>query len=258
MSERALKHLFIWGSLFFLAVMIALTVDSLVAISQRTPQVSEEVRAGKLVFQNKNCMDCHTILGNGAYYAADLTKVINRRGEPFVRSLLKDPPAVTAGLWPGDYKRRMPDLNLSDREIDQLIAFLNWTGEIDTNQWPPQPPGRAAVEVEEEPTQEAEPLVALGKRVFQRENCGACHALQAAGLNFTAAVGPDLTHEARRGRSAEWLRRQLTEPTSIPDEEVAEGFAGRQSIMPSFKQLSEEELQALIEFLQSLDEKEGE
>lgn len=253
MSERALKHLFIWGSLFFLAVMIGLTVDSLVAISQRTPVVSEEVRAGKLVFQNKNCMDCHTILGNGAYYGADLTKVIDRRGEAFVRSLLKNPPAVTAGLWPGDYRRRMPDLNLTDQEIEQLIAFLTWTGKVDTNQWPPQPLRRAAVEVEEEPTREAEPRVALGKQVFQRENCGSCHALQAAGLNYTAAVGPDLTHEAQRGRSAEWLMRQLTEPTAIPDQEVAEGFAGKQSIMPSFKHLSEEELQALVEFLQSLE-----
>ncbi len=252
MSQRALKHLFIWGSLFFLAVMIGLTVDSLVAISQRTPQLSEEVRAGKLVFQNKNCMDCHTILGNGAYYAADLTKVIDRRGEAFVRSLLKNPPAVTASLWPGDYKRRMPDLNLADQEIDQLIAFLNWTGQVDTNQWPPQAGEGAAIEVEEEPTQK-EPGVTWGKQVFQRENCGSCHRLQAAGLNFTAAVGPDLSHEARRGRSAEWLRRQLTEPTSIPDEEVAEGFAGRQSIMPSFKHLSEEELQALVEFLRSLE-----
>ncbi len=29
---------------------------------------------GKLVIQSRNCMDCHTLLGNGAYYAPDLTK----------------------------------------------------------------------------------------------------------------------------------------------------------------------------------------
>jgi len=245
MSERALKRLFIWGSLFFVAVMIALTVDSMIAISKRTPPVSEEIRAGKLVFQNRNCMDCHTILGNGAYYAADLTKVIDQRGEAFVRSLLKNPDQVTAGLWPGDYKRRMPDLNLTDQEIEQLIAFLKWTGEVDTNNWPPQPLRRAAVGVKEEP-------ITLAKQVFQQQNCGSCHTLQAAGLNFTSAVGPDLTHEGQRNRSAEWLMRQLTDPTSIPDAEVVAGFAGKQSIMPSYKHLSQEELQALIEFLQSL------
>jgi nitric oxide reductase subunit C len=29
---------------------------------------------GKLASQTKNCMNCHTLLGNGAYYAPDLTK----------------------------------------------------------------------------------------------------------------------------------------------------------------------------------------
>lgn len=252
MSERALKSLFIWGSIFFVAVMIGLTVDSMIAISKRTPPVSEEVRVGKLVFQNRNCMDCHTILGNGAYYAADLTKVIDQRGEAFVRSLLKDPPAVTAGLWPGDYRRRMPDLKLTDQEIEQLIAFLKWVGQVNTNNWPPQPLRRAAKAKEELPPLKEEAQLALGKQVFQQQGCGSCHTLQAAGLNFTAIVGPDLTHEGRRNRSAEWLMRQLTDPTSIPDAEVVKGFAGKQAIMPSLRHLRQEELQALIEFLQSL------
>jgi nitric oxide reductase subunit C len=32
------------------------------------------VALGKKTTQKKNCMNCHTFLGNGAYYAADLTK----------------------------------------------------------------------------------------------------------------------------------------------------------------------------------------
>src|SRR3990172_364701 len=32
------------------------------------------VTKGKLTTQAKNCMNCHTMLGNGAYYAPDLTK----------------------------------------------------------------------------------------------------------------------------------------------------------------------------------------
>src|SRR4030065_361072 len=32
------------------------------------------VSHGKLTPQAKNCMNCHTLLGNGAYYAPDLTK----------------------------------------------------------------------------------------------------------------------------------------------------------------------------------------
>ena len=32
------------------------------------------VSHGKMTVQAKNCMNCHTLLGNGAYYAPDLTK----------------------------------------------------------------------------------------------------------------------------------------------------------------------------------------
>ncbi|WP_306304506.1 c-type cytochrome [Methylogaea oryzae] len=34
----------------------------------------QQVSLGKKTVQGKNCINCHTILGNGAYYAPDLTK----------------------------------------------------------------------------------------------------------------------------------------------------------------------------------------
>ncbi len=37
-------------------------------------QARELVDLGKLTVQARNCMNCHTILGNGAYFAPDLTK----------------------------------------------------------------------------------------------------------------------------------------------------------------------------------------
>ncbi|MEZ0338296.1 MAG: cytochrome c, partial [Aquificaceae bacterium] len=37
-------------------------------------EAQELITKGKLVIQSRNCMDCHTLLGNGAYYAPDLTK----------------------------------------------------------------------------------------------------------------------------------------------------------------------------------------
>ena len=32
-------------------------------------------------------MGCHTIMGEGAYYAPELTNVIERRGEEYVRAI---------------------------------------------------------------------------------------------------------------------------------------------------------------------------
>ncbi len=37
-------------------------------------EAEELLHLGKLTSQAKNCMNCHTLLGNGAYYAPDLTK----------------------------------------------------------------------------------------------------------------------------------------------------------------------------------------
>jgi mono/diheme cytochrome c family protein len=113
-----------------------------------------------------------------------------------------------------------------------------------------QPPSNPAPEPQIAlPTEQVE----QAKSILLRLGCGSCHTLRAAGLNLVGQVGPDLTYEGRRGRSAEWLRRQLLDPTSIPDEEVAPGFEGMQPLMPSYgRLLTEEELGVLIAFLQAL------
>ena len=36
-------------------------------------EAADLLHLGKLTSQAKNCMNCHTLLGNGAYYAPDLT-----------------------------------------------------------------------------------------------------------------------------------------------------------------------------------------
>jgi mono/diheme cytochrome c family protein len=98
-----------------------------------------------------------------------------------------------------------------------------------------------------------EPDFELAKSVILGESCGSCHTLQAAGLNLTGDIGPDLSATGTRNRSSDWLILQLTDPTSIPDAEVAEGFEGMQTVMPSYNRLSEQELASVAAFLQSLD-----
>jgi mono/diheme cytochrome c family protein len=92
----------------------------------------------------------------------------------------------------------------------------------------------------------------LAKQLLQTQGCSACHTLRAAGLELAGNVGPDLTAEGSRGRTDIWLRQQITSPTSIPDAQVTPSFAGKQMLMPSFSRFSEQELAALIGFLQSL------
>ena len=98
------------------------------------------VSLGKLTVQGKNCMNCHTIFGNGAYYAPDLTKAWLDPGwgneaarEMLMMNFLLDPVANARTYGTG---RRMPDLGITEEEARGVIAFLKWTSAVDTNGFP--------------------------------------------------------------------------------------------------------------------------
>lgn len=97
------------------------------------------VSKGKLTTQAKNCMNCHTLLGNGAYYAPDLTKswLDPMWGSPSVREQLM----VDFLMNPQDKLhnitgRRMPNLGITEEEARATVAFLKWMSSIDTNGFP--------------------------------------------------------------------------------------------------------------------------
>lgn len=106
-----------------------------------TPAEAEElVTLGKLTTQAKNCMNCHTLLGNGAYYAPDLTKAwldpgwINEAArEDLMMAFLQHPEENSRTYGTG---RRMPNLNITEEEARGTIAFLKWMSSIDTNGFP--------------------------------------------------------------------------------------------------------------------------
>jgi len=94
---------------------------------------------GKLTMHAKNCMDCHTILGNGAYFAPDLTKAWldpfwGSRGvrEELMVEFIKDP---TDKLH-NSLGRRMPNLGVTDTEARAVVAYLKWMSTINTNGFP--------------------------------------------------------------------------------------------------------------------------
>ena len=98
------------------------------------------VDKGKLTVQARNCMNCHTLLGNGAYYAPDLTKAWLDPGwgnedarELLMTMFLEDPVANARTFGTG---RRMPDQDLTDEEVRGVIAYLKWMSAIDTNGFP--------------------------------------------------------------------------------------------------------------------------
>src|SRR5512147_649602 len=91
MSNKAARNLFIFGSLFFFVIFLGLTVDTMNQIDGRAPEVTKEVDAGKMVWQKYDCIGCHTILGNGSYFAPDLTKTTVNKPKGYLKQFLMDP-----------------------------------------------------------------------------------------------------------------------------------------------------------------------
>lgn len=97
------------------------------------------VSKGKLTTQAKNCMNCHTLLGNGAYYAPDLTKSWldpawgskETREQTMVDFLMNPQDRLHNALG-----RKMPNLGITEEEARATVAFLKWMSAIDTNGFP--------------------------------------------------------------------------------------------------------------------------
>ena len=97
------------------------------------------VSHGKLTTQAKNCMNCHTLLGNGAYYAPDLTKAwldptwgSKETREQGMEDFLMNPQLAAHN----SLGRKMPNLKITEAEARATVAFLKWMASIDTNGFP--------------------------------------------------------------------------------------------------------------------------
>src|SRR5690606_28502779 len=74
--------------------------------------------------------------GEGAYYAPDLTKITQLRGAPYLKAFMKEPERFYDEQR---HRRLMPNPDLEEGEIDDLIAFLDWVSNVDNQGWPPRP-----------------------------------------------------------------------------------------------------------------------
>ena len=109
-------------------------------------EATELLHKGKLASQSKNCMNCHTLLGNGAYYAPDLTKAWldpaweatgpmqamtgKSTKEEAIAEFLQNPSQYPT------HARMMPNLGITAEEAKGLVAFLKHMASIDTNGFP--------------------------------------------------------------------------------------------------------------------------
>ena len=132
-TKQTARNMFYGGSVFFALLFAVIVFDTEKRIPERSnaQAITPAVVAGKKIWETRNCIGCHTLLGEGAYFAPELGNVIQRRGPEFVKAWMKVQPTGAPG------RRQMPQFNLTEQQLDDLVAFLTWTGKINTEKWPP-------------------------------------------------------------------------------------------------------------------------
>ena len=95
LTKSAAKAFFLGGTALCAAAFLLLTLDTLAELPRRSHQenMTADVVRGHVIWNKNNCMGCHTLLGEGAYYAPELTRAIERRGAPWIDTFLQNPAA---------------------------------------------------------------------------------------------------------------------------------------------------------------------
>ena len=135
-TKAMARNIFYGGSVFFILLFLALSFDTTRALPERDNRtnLTEKVALGKAVWEENNCVGCHSLLGEGAYFAPELGNVYQRFGESkaAIKAFIAGRPAE--GI-PG--RRSMPQFNLSEEELDAVAEFLEYSSKINTANWPP-------------------------------------------------------------------------------------------------------------------------
>lgn len=227
LSKSDSLRIFAVSTITAVVIFLFLSYDTLKQIPEQTNEknLTESVIRGKNIWESNNCMGCHTLFGEGAYYAPELTKVYIRRSEEFIKMFLKDPNA----MYPG--KRKMVKYDFSDGEIDDLISFFKWCGEVDLNGFPVEPPLKKYIT----PSVTSNAASVLKRPDIFDKLCLTCHTLGGKGTRIEPAPVLDNIGNVR---DRDFLKRWISDPSSIK----------KNSLMPKFP-LSESTVSELVDFL---------
>ncbi|TDL78261.1 cytochrome c [Palleronia sediminis] len=146
LTKARARNIFYGGSIFFVLIFVALTVQShnyIVTKSTAGMPLSDAVLHGKHVWERNSCINCHTLHGEGAYFAPELGNVMTRWG-------VQDDPEAAFEIMDGwieaqpsgiEGRRQMPHFDLTEEDKRGLAEFLRWADQTDTQNWPPNDAG---------------------------------------------------------------------------------------------------------------------
>lgn len=134
------RNIYYGGGCFFFLLLVGLTVDTMRILPERDHRenITESVAHGKKLWEDNNCIGCHSLMGEGAYYAPELVNVFDRRGggnEQAFKGFMQAWMAMQPLQAPD--RRKMPQFNLSNDDVDNISDFLIWMSRVDNHDWPP-------------------------------------------------------------------------------------------------------------------------
>jgi len=277
MNKRQTRLFAIASTAIATLLFLVLTVDSHRQFPTLTnsENITEEVIRGQQVWHNYNCINCHTILGEGAYYAPDLTKITQLRGTPYLTAFMKDPSQFYDEQ---KHRRLMPNLGMSDQEISDVIVFMDWVSKVDNQGWPPRPilvtgaalPGSDAGAAQQQADAGARPVaadnspIALGEALFRNAipTCQACHSMtpgvnlagpSLAGLGaFFEQVKASGEYTGKATTEEEFIRESIVEPSAWLHPGAMYSAGGTSFMPPTYgDDLTEEQIDQLVAYLMS-------
>ena len=146
LTKSRARNIFYGGSIFFVVVFVVLATHShryVVNTSTASMPLSETVIQGKHVWEQHSCINCHTLHGEGAYFAPEVGNVMSRWGVlddseaafDILDGWMQAQPSGITG------RRQMPHFDLTEEETRALSEFLRWADHTDRLGWPPNDAG---------------------------------------------------------------------------------------------------------------------
>lgn len=287
MNKRQARLFAIGSTALAVLVFLGLTIDSHRQFDKLTnaQNITAQVSHGKDVWHKYNCINCHTLFGEGAYYAPDLTKIAQHRGREYLTAYMRDPSKF---YDESRHRRLMPKQDLAEKEISDLIDFLIWVSKVDNQGWPPRPimvVGAAIPSADFSPKQQkshglqgaavppgARPVtpglnpIALGESLFRSVTpaCVACHSV-ADGVHMAGpSLGGIATRAKERVASAEYkgtakdaaayIRDSIENPSAYVVPGAMYSANGQSFMPPTYgADLKPEQLEQLVAYLMSLE-----
>ncbi|MDP9053736.1 MAG: cytochrome b N-terminal domain-containing protein [Acidobacteriota bacterium] len=208
-----------WGGLTLAAKLGTPPQSAAEAIDFSGPtqwmQLAPAEMAGIHYFRQENCAKCHNITGDTPKTGPNLLNTSRRHDPDWLMKHFRNPAAVTQGS-------AMKPVGISDTGLKDLVALML--------KLTPENGDVVAT---------APDFAVEGALIFQKNACGACHALNGAG----GKIGPALNGLAQR-RNEAWVIQHFQDPQKM----------SRGTSMPPYK-FNPADMQNIVSYLFTLPEK---